>query len=136
MPKFKYLFEAHLSDGTLIQQTPEDISTTDPTRSSFYDVQQRIDDVEFFGIYNEHNTYTVDLSDGHFEVNGEPFNAGDPQVQLPTDAKFRLIYFRRNKLNFAANCEGMEQTSHEVSYFIGWQVTVDGKNYQQTISVS
>lgn len=40
-----YLFECHLKDGTMIQQTPEDVSVIDPAKSAFYDVLQRINDV-------------------------------------------------------------------------------------------
>jgi hypothetical protein len=137
MPTFKYLFEAHLIDGTIIQQSPDDVSHVDPNQSSFYDVIQQHDQIEAFGLYSDEDiaTYVVDLTDGHFEVNGHSFNAHDPQVVLPKDTIYRLIYFRRNNVHFAANAEGVDQLAHEITYFIGWQATINGINQQQTISV-
>ena len=30
---------------------------------------------------------------------------------------------------------GYDELSHNVTYFIGWQTTINGKNYQQTIGI-
>lgn len=134
MAELAYLFECHFSDGTAIVQTPEDISSIDPTRSEFFDVLQRTEDIESFGIYNNENTYAVDLRDGHFEINGIPFEVhGDDE--LPVDinqCKLRLIYFRRHRHTVTLGLDGEE---HDVAYHVGWQTTIDGKNYQRTISV-
>jgi len=91
-----YLFEAHFSDGTMIQQTPEDVSVVDPTRSRFYDVAQRLDDVVAFGFFNDQHTYAVDLRDGHFEVDGAPFFSYPKDFAPSEETKFRLIYFRHH----------------------------------------
>jgi hypothetical protein len=136
-PVLTYLFEAHLNDGSIIQQTSADVSAVEPKQSAFYDVLQRMDDVISFGLFHveESATYLVDLIDGHFEVNGAPFEARDPKVTLPEDAKFRLIYFRRNKVEYIIGGDG-EPASHHITYFLGWQTTVDGENYQQTLAIS
>ena len=130
---FKYLFEAHFKDGTRIQQTQEDLSATEPSKSAFYDVAQRMDEVEIFGLFSDetNDICVVDLRDGHFEVNGVPFHVGTTEF-LP-DTKFRLIYFRKVKRHFHVG--SMEQVGHEITFNIGWQTTVDGKNFQETIEV-
>jgi hypothetical protein len=133
----KFLFEAHFSDGSQIQQTPEDISATDPTKSAFYDVAQRLDDVVYFGIFNPSRpteTYVVDLKNGHFEICGVPITAHQQSAEnFPPDTKFRLVYFRKVTRHF--NPADMLETGVEMAFHIGWQCTVDGKNVQQTIAV-
>lgn len=133
MPALKYLFEAHLRDGSVIRQNPEDVSSTDPERSAFYDVQQRIHEVAYFGLFNEGATYLVDLADGHFEINGTPFVLRDPMMPVQENTAYRLIYFRRHKVDFNI---GLEEVGHDIQFFLGWQATIDGKNYQRTIVIS
>jgi hypothetical protein len=124
-----YLFECLFTDGTTLKQTAEDVSKTDPTKSAFFDVVQRKNDVVSFGINNKQHSYVVDLRDGHFEIDGVPFKV---HTELPQEnCIFRLIYFRRHQQNTTLG----GKSSHTVVYHIGWQTTVDGKNYQQTISV-
>jgi hypothetical protein len=137
--KISYLFECHLNDGTLIQQTEEDVSKIDPARSAYYDVVQRKADVEVFGIFNDDHTYAVDLRDGHFEIDGLPFNvlSGDPE--LPTDQKRELVYFRRHVQIMVVGGDGTEE-DHSVEYFIGWKTTVknaagEDEEIKRTISI-
>src|ERR1035441_4286275 len=101
----KYLFQAHFADGSSITQTPEDISTLIPTKSAFYDVLQREDDLISFGLFAAGHTYAVDLTDGHFEVDHNPFAAQDPRTKLDPSSKFRLIYFRKVRRAFNTDLE-------------------------------
>lgn len=131
-----YLFTCRFTDGSTIQQTIEDLSAKDDTRSAFYDVVQRMDEVETFTIINRDaprtHTYMVDLRDGHFEVDGVPFEVSSEE--LPGEAEFRLIYFHRHQHHVI---QGQTMTGNEdvVRYHIGWQTTIDGKNFQSMISV-
>jgi hypothetical protein len=143
----KYLFEAHLKDGTVIRQTPEDCSTAEPlTRSAFYDVAQRLDEVRLFGLYNDQYMYTVSLEDGHFEANGVPFSA--QPVSKPVinqGGKFRLIYFRDHQQEFVVTAsvgadgqvtESRSLGPHYHQYRMGWEYTdPTGVVYTQTIVV-
>jgi hypothetical protein len=131
----KYLFEAHFKDDTLIQQSPDDISKIDPTKSAFYDVLQREDDLIAFGLYSNETSYTyaVDLRDSHFEINKVPFFASDA-LNLPRETKFRLIYFRQVRRHFHVGT--LEPQGIDTSFHIGWQTTVDGKNYQHIIATA
>jgi len=128
-----YLFECHFKDGTFIQQTQEDVSSVDPTKSAFYDVLQRIDDVLVFGIVNGSHVYVVDLRDGHFIIDDVPFEVNTGKELPTTDCEYRLIYFRRHRHTVTMGYSDVEE--HTVDYHLGWQTTIDGENYQRTISV-
>jgi hypothetical protein len=123
----KYLFTCHFSDGTTIRQSAEDVSQLDPTKSAFYDVSHRLKDVVKFVLSDGQHTCAVDLTDGHFEIDGFSFYAHEEL----SDAEYRLIYFRRHQHNRAMG----RVDAHSVEYFIGWQTTIDGKNCQETISL-
>jgi hypothetical protein len=126
-----YFFTAVFNDGSTIHQTADDISATDPARSQFFDVAQRIDDVRVFALTNANgDVIAVDLHTGLFASNGLVFAAGDPRIQPPQDTEYRLIYFRRHTHRFNAQ---LEELDHEVEYVIGWQATVNGENVQQTL---
>ena len=127
-----YLFGAHFADGTEYFQTEEDISSSDPTRSAFHDIAQRLNEVQLFQLTRQGHTCLVDLRDGHFEIDGVPFSAGDPSLNIPPGSPRRLNYFRRHSRVF----QGRNQIGHAIEYHIGWQATVNGKNHQVTISVS
>lgn len=129
----QWLFQANLKDGTFIQQDHSDLSQTTPGKNAFYDVLQRIQDVESFGLFSEDfpYVYAVDLRDGHFEVNGIPFFAHEPTLDL-TLSPLRLIYYRTERRHFST---GGNELASETFYNFGWQTTIDGKNHQQTIQV-
>lgn len=129
----KYLFECHFADGTVISQTPEDVSANTPGKNAFYDVLQRMDEVVLFGLISDDHAYAVDLQTGWFQANHADFAV--PNDLPEGEHKFRLVYFRRNFQTVAVGGELPEELSHIVEYHIGWQTTIDGKNYQQTIKV-
>lgn len=140
MTPLKYLFQATYKDGTIYKQNLEDKSITEPeTRSCFYDVN--IDEVQTFFLFNDDHTYSVNLEDGHFEVDGVPFFMHEAHVkELENGRKifmelkdFRLIFYRQHTHNFNASTQ--QEISHEIVYRFGWQCTVDGKNYQQIMQL-
>lgn len=121
----KYLFSALYKDGSVYEQNPEDISIIDPLRSCYFDLKQ--DEIEKFKLIGDGNTYSVDLTDGHFEVNGIPFLLHEEELK-----DFRLIFWRRHTHSFNRNDV---ELSHDIVYRFGWQCTVDGKNYQQIMQI-
>jgi hypothetical protein len=128
--ELKYLFRARFSDGTKIQQTPEDQSTIDPRRSAYFDVLRRIDDVVSFSLENSEAWYSVSLEDGRFSAQGVIIEAqpcGKPE--MPAGGKFKLIYFRDHTHTFVMGGEN----SHEVAYRFGWEYTVGDKTWTQTL---
>lgn len=107
----KYLFTAEYKDGTLFTQNPEDVSAVDPKRSAFFDVKH--DQLIGFVLSDGKNTFGVDLTDGHFEINGVPFFLHETEMR-----DFKLFFFRRHSHTFSS--DGAEQT-HTITYRLGWR---------------
>jgi hypothetical protein len=129
----KYLFTAIFPDGSTLSQTPDDESAIDPKRSAFYDVLQRLQEPIRFTLAGDGHTYSVDLKSGEFTLD-DPFTWME-RDDLPTpDASFRLVYYRQHRHHFKAGSN--EEVGHEVTYCMGWQATIEGKNYQQIIGIS
>jgi len=126
----KYLFTVAYKDGSTYKQNPEDRSATEPEkRSCFFDVRQ--DDVARFELNGEGHGYAVDMTDGHFEIDGVPFRMHEEEL-----SGFRLIFFRQHTHQFSVGAESNKELSHDIVYRIGWQCTVGGKNYQQVMHIS
>lgn len=146
-----YTFGVHFKDGSEYFQTPEDVSERGPQfGSAFSDIKDRLDDVELFQLEGNGQALLVDLRDGHFELNGLPLTVGDPDITIPPNVSRRLIYFRRVSQNrhFGVRYLGQDldgnpiygegdgtQYTTDVQFHIGWQATVDGKNYKVTVAV-
>jgi hypothetical protein len=131
--QLKYLFGCRFADGTVVNQTPADVSSIDPQRSEFYDVLQTAESspVRQFWLKGDDTTLLVDLTDGHFELNGIPFKAHET---LPLEfPDYRLIFYRQHKHQFNLD---KEELAHQVDYCIGWQTTIAGKNYKETITIN
>lgn len=126
----KYLFQATYNDGTIYQQTPEDVSRTDPKKSCYYDVDQ--EKLKVFFLYNDEHTYSVNLQDGHFEVDNVPFFFHEENNLKD----FKLIFFRQHTHSFIVNQEKNSEISHMIVYRMGWQCTVNGKNYQKVMQIN
>lgn len=132
----KFLFEASYKDGTIYTQGAEDSSLFVKDKNAFFDIFYQpfkpLEELVEFKLLNTEtqDTYSVNLKSGMFSVNGLRFEVGEP---LPDPrAERRLIFFKRHFHNFNI---GMEEKSHDIQYHIGWQATIKGKNYQQTINV-
>lgn len=144
--RLQYLFEAHLKDGTVIHQNDRDCSELDPTKSCFYDVTLRLEDVRVFGLYNNEHTYTVSLEDGHFEIDGVPFSA-QPTTRpcINEGGKFTLVYFRDHQqdMHVAAVVgedgqvtQSYRTGDHRHQYRMGWEyIDPNGVVYAQTIVI-
>lgn len=131
--QLKYLFIALMKDGSLIEQAPEDVSAFDTQRSMFYDVAQRLDEVQSFALLGEGHIYLVDLRDGHFEVDDVPFSV--QPVEHPTmlpGGKFTLVYWRDHRHTLCG-----EVATHDVRYRFGWRYTdPKGQEYVQTMVIA
>lgn len=134
----KYLWTCQYNDGRTLSQNQEDVSTEDPKRSMFFDVV--LDRVIRFWITDQFgnntleaveppNTYLVDLTDGHFEVNGAKFFYHeitlDPSKHITNR---RLIYKMRNWIDNNGNTKRM--------WMLGWQGNYpDGENVQRYLMI-
>jgi hypothetical protein len=129
----KYLFTATFKDGTVIEQTPDDRSVVDEKRSRFYDVLEEAKKQQLvsFTLCGEGHTYTVDLTDGHFEVDGVSFRM--IEGELP---EYRIVFFRQHTHDFLMGSDGTQTPStHTVCYRMGWQCTFNEKNYQRVMEI-
>ena len=121
----KYLFFVEYQDGTTFQQNAEDVSMTDPKRSAFFDIKQ--ENVRRFSLEGDGQKYTVDLLDGHFEVNGASFMLHD-YVLLLHD--MRLVFFRQHDHTWPTK-------EHRIVYCLGWQANDEnGKKNQRLIRIN
>lgn len=135
----KYLFHVVYRDGTTYTQNEEDKSIIDPDkRSCFFDVKQ--EDVKTFTLTSNDHTYSVDLDDGHFEIDGVRIELNPEGKLLLKD--LRLIFWRnRTHLmnvtyeNKSGEVVGSEELALLTRYRLGWQTTIDGKNYQEVMQV-
>jgi hypothetical protein len=137
-PILDYLFIAHFTDGSVIHQTRYDVSTIEPlTRSAFYDVVQRLPEVESFTLTNGPRSHTVYLKDGHFNSDGKILI--NPHGEL---TNFRLIYFRRVQVS-SYSADELEHVIIDdrrrptVKLFVmGWQANdARGKNFQMVLEI-
>lgn len=124
----KYLFVVEYKDGTTYQQNENDISVTDEKRSCFFDIIQ--DDVKTFFLIGVNNIYSVNILDGHFEINNVSFYLHD-KAQKMTNR--RLIFFRQHTHEFN---QDLKEQSHEIMYRFGWQANDEkGNNIQHIIEI-
>lgn len=72
--------------------------------------------------------WAVDLQDGSFRVGDEVIDFDGFESRLD----YKLIYFRRVRRTM-----GMfgEDPSSQVTQHLGWQVNIDGKNYQRVMAI-
>lgn len=96
-PRLDYLFEADFADGTTYIQGADDESLFHEKDaegngpSAYQDVQDRMDEVIRFHLVGKGNRYSVDLTDGHFEVNGVAFWIERPPLPL---TNIELLFLR------------------------------------------
>lgn len=162
----KYLFAVRFMDGEEYFQPANDEPTMTEGGSSFTYVDRR-DDIHLFqltglGVCGSCQACTtggplcrtpievkflVDLTDGHFEINGSPFFASQSEhgFKFPPGQKFKLLYYRtvirEQKTDFRlSENRQWEQQGHSkqtpvrLQYHIGWETEVAGVKYRQTIA--
>lgn len=131
----KYLFQATYKDGSIYKQNKEDRSLHHAHGSSYTDVKQ--DQLKSFFLFDNKNTFSVNLEDGHFEVNGVPFfmHANDALKN------YRLIYFRNVQQHLTMQIKdrkeiSREQTQGRIIYLLGWQTNDEkGNNIQRVMEI-
>ncbi len=132
----KYIFSAEFDDGVTYIQTQEDKATLVEKGSCFTDILELQKEKKLikFQIYGENICLSVNLLTGRFALNNfEMIVEGDKPVPI-NDPDYRLIFYRQHQHDF--NPESQEETAHRVTYFIGWQTTVDEKNYQSVVGIT
>ena len=120
-------FSAFFADGHIIEQTEDDVSDLDPTKSKFFDVQEyaKLSRIITFAVGDQ---LAVNLTTGRFTANGVQISV--PDTNIPPGIERRLIYFRRNTVTFTG-----DERRHDVQIVVGWQATVDGRNVQAKLAI-
>lgn len=143
-PKLKYLFTATFQDGTVIEQG-DDKSLIDPEgkKSRFFDVLEYEKKSPLIKFSLKHtilglaaNEVSVDLVTGKFSMNGSEFDVAD-QNFIATEP-LRIVYFRetQKQQDVHVKTHTIVEERHFINrYFIGWQTTWLGKNYQCVIGI-
>lgn len=137
-PKLEYLFEADFADGTTYHQGADDESLTHPKDSdgngpsAYRDVQDRLSDVVKFRLFNNDHVYQVDLTDGHFEVDGAPFEL----EHLFEFKNIQLIYGRFVNVKSTLQAGKELSRAHYVDrYVIGFSAFEGAKEVEHTIAI-
>jgi hypothetical protein len=154
--KLKYFFIAEFVDGFVYKQNQKDTSIYFPLtknekgeiqgKNCYADVLEEIRTgrtLRFFSLLGEGRQISVDLGTGLFEINGFALKLESERLpRLPE--KFELVFYHQvdQKVDVtydlttgkATDINPQDEDFRE--YFIGWQCTIDGKNYQQKLAVA
>jgi len=142
MPKFTPKYKLHIlfDDDSEWDANDEDVSETDPTKSSFYDLMQ-IKKPILAAVINDDKGHGlgINLQTGEFHLNGNTFQVDEnPLPPMQRD----LIFFRQHQHDTSTKYEqdtgkikSVKETDHRVKYFLGWKVNIGGKNYQQVVGI-
>jgi len=110
---------AKYKDGTSLHQF------SDGKENLFKDINQ--EKLEVFTIGSPYKQVSVNLVDGTFDVNGTIVSIDGLSNR---DEDYRLIYFRRVQASLGTD----GSSSRIVKSFIGYQITIDGKNRKAMFS--
>ena len=147
-----YLFRAYFADGTTFDQTPADKARLKHPRkgsgSAFTDLLYLIErkrarkQLVAFALCDlqMQPLVAVHLADGHFELGGNEFWAGQDARGVLDIEQRRLNYYREVMQIASADVadgkpSGAWRYETRVCYFVGWQVTLDGRNVQHIIGI-
>lgn len=117
-----FQWTAQLKDSTLI--TEETISNFDKVLAA-----EKADQLIMLHLSNGNHNYAVDLTTGLFYIDDICLNLAP---QLVGKTGFRVIYFKRKRQEIGFQAKG-DPTIH--AYLLGWQITLDGKNYQRIMFI-
>jgi hypothetical protein len=123
--KLKYLYRAVYLDNTIYDQNVDDVSVKDNNKSCYFDLN--LDKIKFFTLSDGIHSYTLDLTDGGFSINGSP------KIYLNTDqlSGFKLIHYRRVTMQISNDHRVMT-----INYVLGYTATnVDGETVTNQIII-
>ena len=112
-------WEAVYNDKSTLRQLNDDGS-----ENSFGTIRQ--DELFEFRLYHNGKILSLFMPTGTFGFNGFLY---DTDVSRIPDMKYRLIHFARRQKVMGT------QGTNSNSYFIGFQITKDGKNLKRMISI-
>ena len=119
-------WSAELTDGTIIKEID-----CEGKEHLFKEVLDNIDKLKTLTLSWEDKFATVDLTNGHFNINGEDVAFGG--LSDRTGVKYRVIYFKRVRQTMSTDLR--HKGVKNIKYHLGYQITIDGKNYQRILQI-
>jgi len=126
--KYKLIWKAYFNDEVINQ-----FDDVDQTKENlFKKVLERQDKLKLFCLFNviTKTNYIVDLVNGAISIGGVSKLAID-HINKQNN---RVIYFRRIVKEITLN-KTLDETLKEITYFIGFQYTVEGRNVKKIIQI-
>jgi len=120
----KYKWTAQLKDGSFISQFDENNREVNLRIVLDLDKERKL--AMFHFSFGEKNI-AVDLETGLFYFGEYPIKPDSSLVFK--DEHYRLIYFMRSRKELSFG--GTSREDYLFAYLIGWQIVLDGKNYQR-----
>lgn len=134
----KFLFTAKFANGDIYHQGADDVSIHDASRSAYYDVVNYGSPVVQFFISNNTDEYGVDLSTGHFFINGTEIRPYTIDM-LPLE-NVELFYAKRNEAEIKGSytMDGFHPTGikhKNISVLLGWKAKSNGKDVERIMEI-
>lgn len=85
--------------------------------------------------YRKHVMFAVNFLTGEHLIRGVALNLVHKEIRDEKNLHFRPIHFRRMRKDLDAGGNEIEGTKRVHLYLLGWQVTVNDKNYQKMIAI-
>lgn len=115
MFKLKYLFVAEFEDGSKIEQTGADVSATDKTKSTYFDVVNHPSKLKTFTLKKGLLwSLSLDMKTGIFTQNGTKLQIEDNPLK-PDE----IVFYRQHQHDMNMNTR--TETDHRTVYFIGYK---------------
>ena len=121
----KYLYRVVYNDGTIYDQNVEDISVSNPDKTCYSDV--KVDQVHYFTLSDGIHSYTLDLKDGGFSING----SGKLYLHVGELFHIKLAHFRRVTLSIHD-----DTNRYSVNFVLGYDARdAEGKAVHNSIII-
>ena len=114
-----FMWIAHYNDGTELKQFSEG------REMLFKDIE--LDKLKTFEIRKGDQSYTVNLEDGSFDINGQRLMFEN----FGTQNDFQLIYYVRVKRNIGPHLPPIER-----QICFGWKTNIDGYSFKRILKIS
>jgi len=117
-------WSAKLSNSTIIKEHDKE-----GKEHLFKEVLDVINELEVLTLSWDKKYASVNFKNGHFNINGDDIAFKDLSDKKE---KYRPIYFKRVR---QAISTGINNPNENIKYHIGYQITINGKNYQRIVKI-
>ena len=110
----KYLYRAVYRDGSVYDQNVEDLSVLNNGKTCYTDL--KLEQIRYFTLSNGIHSYTLDLDDGGFSVNGsDKLYMNEAPIH-----NIKLMHFRRITLTITGDVR-----AYKTNFILGYEA-LDG----------